>query len=153
MELEDQPYSGLLVILILECNLYPGKGVSRTCTCAMLHVVSLGLRTLLLLIYINDLANVSDKLLPVLFADDTNVFLTGRNVTDLINSMNEELHKLVNWLQINKHSLNVSKTICILFCFTRKHCVSDVKVNIKSENIQLDKSTKFLGDIIDKHLL
>ena len=38
---------------------------------------------LLFLIYINDLANLSNTLLPLLFADDTNVFLTGRYVTDL----------------------------------------------------------------------
>ena len=33
---------------------------------------------LLFLLYINDIANVSTSLLPILFAYDTNVFLTGK---------------------------------------------------------------------------
>ena len=36
---------------------------------------------LLFLMYINDLATVSSKLQSVIFADDTNVFIQGRNVT------------------------------------------------------------------------
>ena len=32
---------------------------------------------LLFVLYVNDIANVSTSLLPILFADDTNVFLTG----------------------------------------------------------------------------
>ena len=38
---------------------------------------------LLFLIYINDLYNSSDHLEYLLFADDTNVFLSGNNITEL----------------------------------------------------------------------
>ena len=34
----------------------------------------------LFILYINDFANVSDKLFHVLFADDTNVFLNVKNI-------------------------------------------------------------------------
>ena len=64
---------------------------------------------LLFLIYINDLANVSDKLFSLLFADDSNMFLTGKDVDSLIESMNFEMTKVVKWLQINKLSLNLKK--------------------------------------------
>jgi hypothetical protein len=43
---------------------------------------------LLFLLYINDIANVSKLLFVLLFADDSNLFLTGSNVDDLINIMN-----------------------------------------------------------------
>ena len=46
---------------------------------------------LLFLLYINDIAFVSNIILPILFADDTNAFLTGKNVNNLITTMNEEL--------------------------------------------------------------
>ena len=39
---------------------------------------------LLFLIYINDFASVSSKLYYVIFADDTNVFISGNNLKKLI---------------------------------------------------------------------
>ena len=61
------------------------------------------------------MASVSDLLLPMLFADDTNVFLNGRDVNELVTIMNGELLKIVDWLDCNRLSLNVSKTHFILF--------------------------------------
>ena len=38
---------------------------------------------LLFLMYINDLCNVSSLLLSLLYADDTNMFVTGKNIENL----------------------------------------------------------------------
>ena len=70
---------------------------------------------LLLLIYIIDFASVSSKLYYVLFADDTNVFISGINLRKLINTLHIELDKLYDWLQSNKLTLNLLKTHYILF--------------------------------------
>jgi len=40
-----------------------------------------------------------------LFADDTNLFLSNSNLTDLITKINEELSKISMWLKLNKLSL------------------------------------------------
>ena len=61
------------------------------------------------------MASVSNVLFPILFADDTNVFLSSNNADELIKIMNIELTKIVDWLDCNKLSLNVSKTHYILF--------------------------------------
>ena len=37
---------------------------------------------LLFLLYINDMCNVSNKISCILFADDTNIFATGKNLTE-----------------------------------------------------------------------
>ena len=37
------------------------------------------------------MASVSDVLYPIVFADDSNVFLSGRNCNNLISTMNLEL--------------------------------------------------------------
>ena len=66
---------------------------------------------LLFLLYVNDIAYVSHTLLPFLFADDTNALAIGKNMTDLIKTINEELSKLSTWLSANKLSLNVKKRI------------------------------------------
>ena len=62
---------------------------------------------LLFLLYVNDIYNVSTSLLPILFADDTNVFLTGKNIDQMIEIINGELNKVFLWLNSNKLYLNV----------------------------------------------
>ena len=64
---------------------------------------------LLFLLYVNDIAIVSTSLLPILFADDTNVFLTWNNTDQMIEIMNGELNNVFIWLNSNKLSLNVNK--------------------------------------------
>ena len=64
---------------------------------------------LLFVLYVNDIANVSTSLLPILFADDTHVFLTGNNIDQMIEIMNGELNNVFLWLNSNKLSLNVKK--------------------------------------------
>ena len=49
---------------------------------------------LLFLIYINDIVNISNILIPVLFADDTNVFVNGKNLDELETVMNQELRNI-----------------------------------------------------------
>ena len=46
---------------------------------------------LLFLLYVNDVVNVSNILLLILYADDTNAFLSGNDIDILIDTMNEEL--------------------------------------------------------------
>ena len=61
------------------------------------------------------MASVSDVSFLILFADDTNVFLNGRDPNELATIMNGELLNIVYWLHCNRLSLNVSKTHLILF--------------------------------------
>ena len=107
---------------------------------------------LLFLLYINDLSNVSKKMFSLLFADDSNMFLSGKNPDDLIRTMNEEMVKVVDWLQINRLSLNLNKTHFILF--QRKRVKISLSVDLIINNVKIDmiKKTKFLGVIIDQNL-
>ena len=82
---------------------------------------------LLFILYINDLSNVSDILLYVLFADDTNVFLNGKDIKIILNTMQLEPTKLYNWLLANKLTLNISKTHFMVF-HRAKH--KNFKINI-----------------------
>ena len=44
---------------------------------------------ILFLVYINDLANISNKLRFIVFADDTNVFYTGKSLENVFKVLNE----------------------------------------------------------------
>ena len=59
----------------------------------------------LFLIYINDLPNCSNALTFRIFADDTNVFASDRNLKDLEEIVNSELKKVKLWCDVNKVSL------------------------------------------------
>ena len=102
--------------------------------------------------YINDICNVSDILFPILFADDTNIFLNGKNIDELVKSMSCELNKVVIWLATNKLSLNNKKTH--LMIFRSKRCCIDNQQDIRMRNQKNDfvEHTKFLGIYIDSNL-
>ena len=61
------------------------------------------------------MAYVSNELFTVLIADDTNSFDTNNDRKALIDDVNAELVKVINWLNANKLSLNIDKTHFILF--------------------------------------
>ena len=57
------------------------------------------------------MAFVSTHLYSGLFADDTNMFGTDNDLEALIVNVNTELEKIVKWLNANKLSLNIDKTV------------------------------------------
>ena len=66
---------------------------------------------LLFLIYINDLAFACKRTFPVLFADDSNLFISDKNPNHVQQMINDELKDMVIWLRANKLSLNINKPI------------------------------------------
>ena len=109
---------------------------------------------LLFLLYINDLSTVSVSCFTILFADDTNMFITGKDIQDMCHRLNEDLVKIQEWLCCNKLSLNVSKTHYMVFTPRNKivNDVNDINIMIHSEKIERVYTTKFLGVQIDAQL-
>ena len=94
------------------------------------------------------MANVSKKLFFLLFADDTNIFVNGKDLNTLVKILNAELIKLINWMYVNKLSVNVLKTNYMIFSL-RKNIIPIQNVYINNIVINYVTSTKFLGIIID----
>ena len=64
-------------------------------------------------------------------------------------SINEELKNIIFWLEVNKLSLNISKTHYIIF--TRQKTVAQ-NIEIQMKNAAIDRDTIFSGVQIDEKL-
>ena len=105
---------------------------------------------LLFLLYINDMHTVCKKSFMLLFADDTNIFISGESVYDIVNTMNSELQILSSWFILNKLSLNIRKTNMMLIKTRKKtYDPSMLDINIDGIKILEVNHVKFLGVIID----
>ena len=103
-------------------------------------------------LYINDIANVSDIMFPLICADDTNVFVTAKDLNHMVDIINNELNKLTEWMNINKLSLNVTKTNFMIFRSKHRKAVFSNNININGTDIDRVESTKYLGVYIDSKL-
>ena len=76
---------------------------------------------LLFLIYINDFY-LASKFKNVMFADDTNLFLTDENTGELFQQMNKELKSVSTWFKVKKLFISLNKKKWTFFHPTsRKH--------------------------------
>ncbi len=115
---------------------------------------------LLFLIYINDLLNCSISALFVLFADDTNIFVSGETYQVAINRANEVLDAVSKYMWANKLHINMIKTCFMHFPpkgVTKKESYVPVstgadKLLLNGMEIEKLEQTKFLGVIIDDKL-
>ena len=110
---------------------------------------------LLFLIYVNDLFKSSEILNPTMFADDTNLFFSNKNIPTLFKTVNEELTHVNEWFKVNKLSLNSSKT---KYTFFNKPKISDdiplklPMLYINGSEIKREYQLKFLGVILDENM-
>ena len=70
---------------------------------------------LLFLIYINDPKNSTSKLSAILFADDTNLFCSGKDLQEIESIVNAQLTGFQEWLTLNQLTLNIKKSKFIIF--------------------------------------
>ena len=108
---------------------------------------------LLFLIYINDLTMNCNNFLPILFADDTNLIASHRDLNTLVNHVNNELLDVFKWFQLNKLTLNIKKCNFMIFSNKNKTFPKEKpRILINGSEICQVTHTKFLGVIIDDHL-
>ena len=94
---------------------------------------------------------VSSLFMPILFADDTNLFCTHHKLDILVNDINVELVKIFTWRRMNKLSLNIEKSNFMLFTpkgFSRN--MDDI--SIAGQRTEEARHMKFLGVILDNKL-
>ena len=93
-------------------------------------------------IYINDLPLASD-LKVHLYADDINLTLTHSQPEMLLQKVNENMQKIINWMRINKLSINYSKSEFMII--TKKQFKHKFEIVMEDNKIKQKSFVKCLG--------
>jgi len=94
------------------------------------------LRPLLILLYINDIYNSVLKEKIKLFADDTNLFIAAKSVSELEVKANLHLSNINKWLGANRLHITIDKICCSLFSPTKSN-VPRVGIKISTGNTEI----------------
>jgi hypothetical protein len=110
---------------------------------------------LMFLIYINDYDRCLQHCKAIQFADDTSLYLSGRNNRKMFIDVNTDLVNTRSWLVANKLTLNISKSKFVVFRrpnHTNNTVVDTDKLFIGNETIEQVKYITFLGVIFHENL-
>ena len=107
---------------------------------------------LLFLVYINDISESTSIVDFHLFADDTSIFYSNKNLKVLEKDVNSALKDISEWLIANKLSLNVTKSKLLLFNISNQKRSEKINLHINGAVIEEPEYAKYLGVIIDNKL-
>ena len=105
---------------------------------------------LIFIIFTNDLHKQLQHCNSILFADDTTLYKSHRNLQYLNWCIEDDMERIVKWFQVNKLTLNIEKTVCLLF--QKQGQSREITIKVDNITIQNTKETKFLGIWLDEHL-
>lgn len=107
---------------------------------------------LLFLLYINDLPLVIDDGKLVLFADDINLLLIGKNEKELQHKVKVAMEKMEKWFHINNLMINIEKTVAMTYRTVQKNTPVKPQIMYNGREVAYKSSTKFLGVHIEETL-
>ena len=122
------------------------KSATKTVRCGVPQGSILG--PLLFLIYINDIASVCEHTMPILFADDTNLFINSGDLLGIAHVLNTELENVSHWLKL---SLNAKKTHYMILTSKRTSQPNHV-IKIEGHKSDEVQNTKCLGVYLDNKI-
>jgi ribonuclease HI len=106
---------------------------------------------LLFLIMINDFPE-SLNIENMLFADDSAVFKSGRNLKFIVEQMQKHLQQIQKWCDEWGFKLSATKSVAVVFSFRKVDTDITKLLTIGINSIRVEKSVKFLGMIFDQRL-
>ena len=104
---------------------------------------------LLFLIYINDLCEASDFKVS-LYADDTCLLMSHKNLHTLVQCCNNELVKIDNWFRANELTANIVKASKFMVTYgKRNHTDSNIQIKMGDLYLERVNQIKYLGVTLD----
>ena len=105
---------------------------------------------LLFLLYINDMPSAVKESSVLIYADDTTLCFSHKNIYNLCEILSNELASLDCWLRCNFLTLNLNKTNYTIFAL--KRIPDDIKISINKNEISRLPVLNFLGILSDQKL-
>ena len=110
---------------------------------------------LFFLIYINDINTFDDGVKTLLYADDSVLYVSGRNLDDLERKLQHSMTAFINWSVKNKLTLNESKTKLMIFASSRKlpflH-IDRINIQANGQRLRFVDTFRYLGVTLDSEL-
>ena len=104
---------------------------------------------LFFLVYINDSVEVLQNSKAALFCDDTAIYCSAISAAQLQSHLNDDLKFVSKWVEMNKLTLNVSKTkLMVIGGKQRLSRLNSIELSINKELIGQVDNFKYLGIII-----
>lgn len=107
---------------------------------------------LLFIIFCNDIHLHLTYLSCIQFADDTTLYCSGKSLDLLEFSINYDLEHVADWFKANKLTLNIDKTVAMIFSPTGRTSKREMKIKLGDQTVPISDSTKFLGLWINNSL-
>lgn len=105
---------------------------------------------LLFVLYVNFLPRIMKHCQVHLFADDTLIYISGDDPTEMVNTLNQELKELTLWLKKNVLVLNAKKTKYMTISKDGK--ATALNVTIDGEPLEMVQEIVYLGVTLDAKL-
>ena len=102
---------------------------------------------------VNDISHSSSLLSFILFADDNNIFLSGKDIPLMFSTINIELNNVYKWCNANKLTIHPDKTKYMVFHPSRrKPELDNLNVTIHGHDVESVQQTKYLGITLHQNL-
>jgi hypothetical protein len=108
---------------------------------------------ILFLVYVNSIERALKNCRIKMFADDTVIYVSGKNMSEMVLKMNEDLKNYSDTLKSRKLSLNIDKTVYQIIKPKNK-CLQEENMSVEIDNRSLKRvyTVKYLGVQIDDNL-
>lgn len=109
-------------------------------------------------VYIDDLPDIfqyqttETRTEPYLYADDTNLIVSGRDMQSTSNELKSSMSLVGHWCNENSLNINTEKSKIIFFSHIRSTTIFPNTLILDNQEIQVTKDTKLLGITLDKNL-
>ena len=95
----------------------------------------------------------ASKLDFYLCADDANIYFRAQSLLQFKSVVNKELKKIKTWSDVNKLSINIEKTMSMLFKSSQHSASETFSTPIENFPAKQAGYVKFLGVLLDENLL